>query len=118
MSELNDFISTQHKRDIEVAEALASIAQSQKDMSARLFGSEGQKGMLPYMIEAASSSAKELQAEVKSIEDRTNALEGWKRSSKAWLGGAFAVLSLEGTALGMYFNRIAQHAQNIASLHK
>ena len=109
MSELNDFISTQHARDIEVAQALASIAQSQKDMSARLFGAEGQKGMLPYMLDAAASSAKELQSEIKSIEVRTSSLEGWKRSSKAWLGGAVAVLSLEGTALGMYFSRIASH---------
>ncbi len=118
MSELNDFINAQHNRDIEITKTLATIAQSQTDMSARLFGGEGQKGMLPYMIETAAATAKELRGDIKLVSDRTSALEGWRRGSKAWVAGAVAVLSLEGTALGLYFSKISAHVQALTALHK
>ena len=118
MSELNDFINAQHERDLLMTERFSRIAQSQEDMSARLFGGPNQKGMLPYMIETAAEAAKELRTDIKLIDTRTGALEGWKRTSKAWAAGAIAVLSLEGTALGFYFNRVAGHVQSVISLHK
>jgi hypothetical protein len=118
MSELNDFINAQHERDLLMTERFSRIAQSQEDMSARLFGGPNQKGMLTYMIEMAAETSKELRTDIKLIETRTGALESWKRSSKSWIGGAVAVLSLESMALGVYFNRIAGHVQNAASLLK
>ena len=119
MSELNDFINAQHTRDLEITRVLEHISTVQEDMSARLFGGPNQKGMLPFMIETANSTAAEFRGELKIIDTRTGALEGWKRSSRAWVAGAVAVLGLEGTALGLYFNHIAGHVISAASiLHK
>lgn len=107
--QLNDFIASVHERDIKFTEAIAKFSQAQTDMSARLFGGPDQKGMLPYMIEKSETSAKELRGEIKIVEDRTGALEGWRKTSRAWVAGAVAVLTLEGTALGMWFSRFAAH---------
>ena len=113
MSELNDFINAQHTRDLDLATTLAKIEQSQQDTSARLFGGPNQKGMLPFMIETAAATAKELRVEIKDITTRTTVLEGWRTSSRAWVAGAVAVFALEGTALGLYFSKIASHVLTI-----
>jgi hypothetical protein len=113
MSELNDFINAQHERDIELTRSLATIAQSQKDMSARLFGGEGQVGVLPYMIQTAKETAKEQLREVNLVTDRVGVLEKRQLSSRSWLAGAVAVFVFEGTALGLYFSKIAAHVSTI-----
>jgi hypothetical protein len=118
MSELNDFISAQYDRDLKITESLATIAQSQKDMSARLFGDAGQKGMLTHMLEASTERAKERVLCKEKTDSRIGSLETWRKASKAWAAGAAAVITLEGTALGIYFNRIAGHIQTVVSLHK
>ncbi len=114
-SQLHDFIASVHERDLKVTEAIARFTQAQEDMSARLFGGPTQKGMLPYMIENAATTAKELRGQIEIVEHRTTALESWRGTSRSWLAGAVAILGLEGTALGLYFSKIAAHIQ---VLHK
>lgn len=111
MSELNDFIQSQHARDLENAKCQARTEQMLIDMNTRLFGSEGQKGVLPYIIETAEKSAKEAGCRFTAVETRTTALETWKTGTLKWVGGAVAVLTLEGTALAFYFNSVAKHVQ-------
>lgn len=53
-----------------------------------------------YMIENAATTAKELRGH---------------STSRSWLAGAVAILGLEGTALSLYFSKIAAHIQ---ALHK
>ena len=114
-SQLNAFIASVHERDLKVTEAIARFTQAQEDMSARLFGGPTQKGMLPYMIENAATTAKELRGQIEIVEHRTTALESWLGTSRSWLAGAVAILGLEGTALSLYFSKIAAHIQ---ALHK
>jgi len=105
---LHDFIAAQHERDLRTTETLATIAQSQKDMCARLFGGENQKGMLPYMIEAAKEQSAKMDDRFKEVETRTTSLETWRTGSKRWIAGAVAVLALEGSALGLYLQHVAK----------
>lgn len=112
-SQLNDFIASVHERDLKVTEAIARFTQAQEDMSARLFGGPTQKGMLPYMIDTATTTAKELRGQIEIVEHRTTALESWRGTSRSWLAGAVAILSLEGTALGLFFQHLSSKAHII-----
>lgn len=106
---LDSFIDSQHNMNVKLSESLSRIEQSQRDTIQRLFGGDGQKGVLPYMIEQAEQTKKDVDAAHVKIIARVGTLENWKRSSRAWVAGAVAVLALEGTALGFYFNKIANH---------
>ena len=115
MSELNDFITAAHERDLKFTEAIARMAQAQEDMNTRLFGNAAQQGVLPHLIAKIDESSKEQLRQVTAVANRTTVLENWRGASRAWLAGAVAVLTLEGTALGLYFSKIASHVQ---ALHK
>ncbi len=99
---LHDFIAAQHERDLRTTDTLATIAQSQKYMYARLFGGENQQGILPYMIETVKEQSAKIDHRLKEVETRTTSLETWRTGSKRWIAGAVAVLALEGTALGSW----------------
>jgi len=109
--QLNEFISDQHATNLHLTECLARIEQSQKDTNVRLFGGDGQKGTLPYMIEKAEETAK-------TIDGRIKVLENWRGTSRAWIAGAVAILGLEGSALGLYISRISSHIQMIQKITK
>lgn len=118
---LNEFIAAQHQLNLTMSGGLARIEQCQKDTNERLFGGNGQKGVLPYLIEKADASAKEEGERIGKIELRTTALESWKTGTLRWVGGVVAVISLEGTALALYFNSVSGHVkaigQAITKLH-
>lgn len=116
--QLNDFIAAAHERDLKFTDALARISQSQTDMSQRLFGGTNQKGALDYIVTKVEESSKESIRRIDDITSRTGALETWKKTSRSWVAGAVAILTLEGTALGFYFTKIASHVQNLTALHK
>lgn len=82
---------------------MARTEQMLKDMNGRLFGGDGQSGVLPKLYE-----------NVREVEKRTGALESWKKSSRAWVAGAAAVLTLQGTALAFYFQHVAGHIKTLA----
>ncbi len=105
----NEFVGEQHSLNIKMFESLARIEQSQKDTTQRLFGGEGQVGILPYMAEQAKTVAKEAGERVDRIEGRTTVLESWKKGTVAWTAGAIAVLTFEAGALAFYFNSVASH---------
>lgn len=108
MSELNDFIHAQHETNLHLTETLSRIEQSQKDTVIRLFGGEGQKGVLPYMIEQAEETARAASERTSKIEARVTLLENWKLGTLKWVAGCVAVLALEGTAFGMYLTHISK----------
>jgi hypothetical protein len=116
MSELNDFIESAHTRDLKFTESIAKMAQAQEDMNRRLFGGDGQKGALDYIVTKVEESSKESIRQIAAVSDRTVVLEKWRGNSRAWIAGAVAVLGLEGTALGLYFNHIASHVSTL--VHK
>jgi hypothetical protein len=105
--QLNDFIAAQHQTNIHLSEGMARTEQMLKDMNARLFGGDGQQGALPFIMQEAKIAAQEHSDRFTKIEKRTGKLEGWKKSSLAWVAGAVAVLTLEGSALARYFQHIA-----------
>jgi len=87
---------------LDMTRSQARTEQMLTDMNSRLFGGPGQEGVLPYMI-----------GESKKVEARVVALETTKTGVAKWVGGVVAVLTLEGTALGIYFSRVAAHVQAI-----
>lgn len=109
MSELSEFINSSHERDLKLTDSLARIAQAQLDMNVRLFGGDGQKGAIPYMIEQAKEHADKVDKDMESVRVRVGKLETWRTGTKRWIAGAVAVLALEGTALGLYFSKISSH---------
>jgi hypothetical protein len=114
MSELNDFIAAQHQTNIHLSEGMARVETLLAETNRRLFGGDGQQGALPYMIQEAKATVEEQRRRFDKIEIRTGALEGWKKSSLAWIGGAIALLTLEGTALALYFNEASGHITKVA----
>ena len=117
--QLNDFIESAHARDLKFTEAISKMAQAQEDMNERLFGGPNRKGALDYLVSKVEESSKESIRQITVVADRTAALESWRGTSRAWLAGAVAVLGLEGTALGLYFSKVASHVAQIQSvLHK
>lgn len=105
MSELNDFIQSQHTRDLTITAAIATMTQAQQDMTRRMFGGDGQKGAIDYIAESIADQRKT----TGEIAVRVGTLETWRTGSIKWVAGAVAVLALEGTALGLYFSKIAGH---------
>ena len=95
------------------------MAQAQEDMNERLFGGPGRKGALDYIVTKVEESSKESIRQIDAVTNRTTALESWRGTSRAWLAGAVGVLGLEGTALGLYFSKVASHVAAIQSvIHK
>jgi hypothetical protein len=117
-SNFNDFISEVHARDLKFTEIFAKISAQQEDLTSRLFGGVGQVGAIPYMIQTTKEQHAKMEERVDKIEVRAGSLETWRTGSKRWVAGALAVLTLEGTALGLYFSKIAAHVNNLQSLHK
>jgi hypothetical protein len=94
--QLNDFIAAQHQTNLHLTESMARVETLLAENSRRLFGGDGQLGALPLLYE-----------KVNVVEKRTGALEGWKRSSVAWIAGAIAVLTLEASAFALYFQHLS-----------
>ncbi len=115
-NQLHEFIAAQHQLNLTMAGGLARIEQAQKDTNTRLFGGDGQKGLLPYMIESAATAAKEEGERISKLTERTTALESWRMGTNKWVGGVVAVLTLEGTALRLYFNSVSHHLQNLGKV--
>ncbi|HLX83778.1 MAG TPA: hypothetical protein VKR59_07760 [Terriglobales bacterium] len=105
--QLNQLVRDAHARDLKFTDTLATIVQAQKDMSQRLFGGEGQQGILPYMVQCGEKRDEELKKSFKEINDRLTSLETWRTGTKRWIAGAVAVLALEGTAFGYWMNHAA-----------
>lgn len=81
------------------------IEQKVDDMSTRLLGGEGQKGVLPMMYEKHEA----LDARVGQLE--TNSVH-----SKGWIAGAMAVITAIGAVLGSiitWFLSVSHHAQAV-----
>jgi len=116
--DINEFASNQHSMNVEICKTLARIEQSQKDTTQRLFGGDGQTGVLPYMAEAAKTVAKEAGERVDKVELRLGAIETFKNGTIRWVGGAIAVISAEAALLAFYFNHMANRVQEVQSLLK
>lgn len=86
--QLNDFIAAQHQTNIHLAESMTRCQTILEENSRRLFGGDGQEGTLP------------------KIETRLQAVELWKIGTVRWIAGVIAVLTLEGSALALYFQHI------------
>ena len=79
------------------------IEQKVDDMSIRLLGGDGQKGVLPMLYEKHEE-----------IDARVNTLENSSIRSKGWIAGAMAVITAIGAVLGAivtWFLSFAHHAQ-------
>ena len=113
MDQLNSFIREAHERDIKITESLATIAQSQKDLSARLFGGSNQVGVLAQMVAACNTSHVECKESRTNIQTRVSSLETWRTGTIKWVAGVVAVLALEGTALGAWLTHAATVAQKL-----
>lgn len=105
--QLNDFIATQHQTNIHLSESMARVQTLLEENSKRLFGGDGGEGALPFIMRTQKENAKTAEERCEKVETRAAALEGWKKSSRAWIAGAVAVLALEGSALALYFQHIA-----------
>lgn len=117
MSEqFNDFIAAQHTTNLNMVSSLARIEQMQKDTVQRLFGGDGQKGALSYMVESAKEQAESEADRAEKVEIRVGALEGWRSGTLKWIGGVVAVLTLEGTALAFYFTHVAGKIQDVMKI--
>lgn len=116
MSErFDEFIAAQHQTNIHLSEGVTRIETILTENTKRLFGGDGQIGALPYIMQKAEQNATEAEKHRATIETRTSSLETWKKTSLAWIAGAVAVLTLEGTALAFYFNSVAaSHIKTIA----
>ena len=110
----DDFIAQQHQTNMHLTEGMTRVQTLLEENSKRLFGGDGQVGALPFIMQKAEQNANEAATHREKIEKRTGALETWKKTSLAWIAGAVAVLTLEGTALAFYFNSIANHVKAIA----
>jgi hypothetical protein len=82
-------------------------------MNERLFGGPNRKGALDYLVSKVEEASKESIRQITVVADRTTALESWRGTSRAWLAGAVAVLGLEGTALGLFFQHLSSKAHII-----
>ena len=111
--QLINYMAQHSERDLHIQEAIgelaknvAIVAQSQKYLSTRLFGGENQKGVLTYLVEKNDEH-------IKDYNVRVGSLETWRSGTKRWIAGAVAVLTLEGTALGMYFSKVSAIAARL-----
>lgn len=96
----NDFITAQHELNRDMAASLARIEQKLDTQHERIFGANGVPGALPFMHE-----------EKEKLKARVTALETWKTGTVKWVGGIIALLTLEGTAVGVcikYASHIAK----------
>ncbi len=114
--DINEFASNQHSMNVEMCKTLARIEQSQKDTTQRLFGGDGQAGVLPYMAEQARTVAKEAGERVDKVELRLGAIETFKNGTIRWVAGAAAVLTAEAGLLTFYFSHISSRVQEIQAL--
>jgi hypothetical protein len=112
--QLNDFIAAQHETNLKLTDSMARCEAGMERFSEllaentkRLFGGDGVEGALPYIMKHAEQNAKTAEDRCEKVEKRAARLENWKRSSLAWVAGAVAVLTLEGTALAFYFHDLA-----------
>ena len=112
--QLNDFIAAQHVTNVHLAEGMTRVQTLLEENTKRLFGGGGGEGALPFIMRTQKENAKTAEERCEKVETRAAALEGWKKSSLAWIAGAIAVLTLEGTALAFYFNSVARHVKTIA----
>lgn len=104
---LNEFIFAQHQQNLKTTDSLARIEQMQRDTVQRLFGGDGQPGVLPFMSDAAKTCAKEEGERAAKIEQRVSLLEAFKTGTLRWIAGVIAVLTFEGTAVALYLHTIA-----------
>ncbi|VVB51950.1 Uncharacterised protein [uncultured archaeon] len=88
---------------IKTGKELAGVAQKQTDMSGRLFGENGQPGLIQYLADKDAQLAKSLEAAAKEFKDAIVAvkaditeLKTEKRVSKAYAAGAVGL----GTTIG------------------
>jgi hypothetical protein len=95
-NQLNDFITAQHATNLSLTSSMSRIEQSMKDTNQRLFGGDGQKGVLPFVVEKHDE-----------LEKRMGTVETWKTGTVKWVAGVIAVLTLEGSALALYFNYLS-----------
>ena len=93
--QLNDFINAQHQTNIHLSESMARMEGILSENSKRLFGGDGQPGALPKIYD-----------KLVDIEKRTTVLELWKTGTVKWVAGVIAELTLEGSALALYFAHI------------
>jgi hypothetical protein len=105
--QFTQFMAAQSAINLTMTAGLSRIEQSQKDMSIRLFGGDGQPGLLTNCKECKSG-----------LDARLGALEGARISTRAWVAGALAVFTLEGSALGLYFSKVAGHLSDLQHVLK
>lgn len=105
--QLNDFISQQHQTNLHLTESMARVETLLSETTKRLLGGDGQEGALPYIMRQAEETKNEQGERFDKIEVRTEKLETWKISTVKWVAGAVAVLALEGSALALYFQHLA-----------
>jgi hypothetical protein len=114
--DVNEFVTAQHSLNIRMSESLARIEQSQTDTRQRLFGGEGQVGILPYMAEQAKTVAVESGKRVDGVETRLSAIETFKNGTIRWVGGAIAVITAEAGLVVFYFDHVARKVQEVQAL--
>ena len=112
--QLNDFIAAQHVTNVHLAEGMTRVQTLLEENTKRLFGGDGGEGALPFIMRTQKENAKTAEERCEKVETRAASLEGWRKSSLAWIAGAVAVLTLEGTALAFYFNSVANHVKTLA----
>jgi hypothetical protein len=105
--QLNDFIATQHQTNLHLTESMARVETMLGETTKRLFGGDGQEGALPYIMRQAEETKNEQGERFDKIEKRTGKLETWKTGTLKWVAGAIAVLTLEGSALALYFQHFS-----------
>lgn len=71
-------------------ESLATIAQTQKDTHGRLFGENGQPGIIQYLVNKDTA----LEADIKLANASCATLSADRRVDKAYVMGATAVITL------------------------
>jgi hypothetical protein len=74
---------------IKLAEGQGRIEQKIDGLSARMFGGDGQEGVLPIMFK-----------QHETLTDRVTVLEKSAIRSKGWIAGAVAVLTTVGSIFG------------------
>jgi hypothetical protein len=104
--QLNDFIAAQHQTNLHLTESMTRVETLLAENSRRLFGGDGQQGALPFIMQEVKQNAEKAEERCEAVEKRAGSLESWKKTSLAWVAGAIAVLTLEGSALALYFQHL------------
>jgi hypothetical protein len=101
------FMESQHDLNLKMSASLGRLEETTHTTNVRLFGGDGQQGAMPKLYE-----------KITTVETRVGTLEGVKNSTRSWIAGALAVFTLEGTALGIYFSKVAAHTQALQQIIK